>query len=165
MPKARFEVGVGDDDPGDDVTFLLGANPGEPALPLSKVASGGELARCMLACRLALRDAASGGAPTVVFDEVDAGIGGAAARAVGSSLAALAADLQVLVVTHLPQVAAFADRHVAVHKAERDGRTVADAAVLDDETRVAELSRMLSGMPESTTAREHAAELLREGRR
>ena len=165
MPKARFEVRVGDDDPGDDVTFLLGANPGEPALPLSKVASGGELARCMLACRLALRDAASGGAPTVVFDEVDAGIGGAAARAVGGSLAALAADLQVLVVTHLPQVAAFADRHVAVRKAERDGRTVADAAVLDDETRVAELSRMLSGMPESTTAREHAAELLREGRR
>ncbi|HVF75472.1 MAG TPA: AAA family ATPase [Acidimicrobiales bacterium] len=193
MPKARFEVVV-----DDAVTFLLGANPGEPALPLSKVASGGELARSMLACRLALRDAAAGGAPTVVFDEVDAGIGGAAALAVGRSLAALAdplperapsgarsdsrasgfgggappernlartqspclRGLQVLVVTHLPQVAAFADRHVAVRKDETDGRTVASAAVLDSEARVAELSRMLSGMPESESAREHAAELL-----
>jgi DNA repair protein RecN (Recombination protein N) len=160
MPKARIEVTVGDDDPGDAVTFLLGANPGEPALPLSKVASGGELARTMLACRLALRDAGTGGAPVVVFDEVDAGIGGAAALAVGRSLAALADPLQVLVVTHLPQVAAFADCHIAVGKDERDGRTVADAAVLDSEQRVAELSRMLSGMPESDTAREHAAELL-----
>ena len=168
MPKARFEVVVGDDDPGDQVTFLLGANAGEPALPLAKVASGGELARSMLACRLALRDAASGGAPTVVFDEVDAGIGGAAARAVGSSLAALAGGLQVLVVTHLPQVAAFADHHVVVRKTEHDGRTLAEATVLDEEARVAEVSRMLSGMPESETAREHAAELLgtaRERRR
>jgi DNA repair protein RecN (Recombination protein N) len=193
MPKARFEVVV-----DEAVTFLLGANPGEPALPLSKVASGGELARCMLACRLALRDAAAGGAPTVVFDEVDAGIGGAAALAVGRSLAALAdplperapigarsessawgfgggtppkrnlrrtpsatpRGLQVLVVTHLPQVAAFADRHVAVRKDEEGGRTVASAALLESEARVAELSRMLSGMPESDSAREHAAELL-----
>jgi DNA repair protein RecN (Recombination protein N) len=160
MPKARVEVVVGDADPGDDVTFLLGANPGEAALPLAKVASGGELARTMLACRLALRSAGTGGAPVVVFDEVDAGIGGAAALAVGRSLAALADPLQVLVVTHLPQVAAFADCHIAVRKDERDGRTVAEATVLDSEARVAELSRMLSGMPESDTAREHAAELL-----
>ncbi|MBW3669040.1 MAG: DNA repair protein RecN [Actinobacteria bacterium] len=184
MPKARFDVVVGEADPGDAVTFLLGANAGEAALPLAKVASGGELARTMLACRLALREAAAGGASTAVFDEVDAGIGGAAALAVGRSLAALATPppvlvrrsgatapdlrtrttggggLQVLVVTHLPQVAAFADHHVVVEKAERDGRTVADARALDGPERVAELSRMLSGMPESDTAREHAAELL-----
>ena len=160
MPSARIEIEVGDEPPGDRVAFLLGANPGEPALPLSKVASGGELARTMLALRLALRDAAAGGASTVVFDEVDAGIGGTAALAVGRSLAALADGLQVLVVTHLPQVAAFADHQVAVHKSERDGRTVAEAAVLEPEARVVELSRMLSGQPDGDAAREHAAELL-----
>src|SRR5205807_312291 len=100
----RFEVIVGDEAPGDDVTFLLGANPGEPARPLAKVASGGELARTMLAARLVLTAAP----PTLVFDEVDAGIGGEAALAVGRALSALAVDgRQVLVVTHLPQVAAF----------------------------------------------------------
>jgi DNA repair protein RecN (Recombination protein N) len=158
MAGARIEVAVDDESPGDRVVFLLAANPGEPALPLAKVASGGELARTMLALRLALR--ADAGAPTVVFDEVDAGIGGTAALAVGRSLAALADDLQVLVVTHLPQVAAFADRQVVVRKGEREGRTVADAAVVDSEARVVELSRMLSGTPDSDAAREHAAELL-----
>jgi DNA repair protein RecN (Recombination protein N) len=156
MPKARFEVVVGDDRPGDEVTFLLGANPGEPALPLAKVASGGELARTMLAARLVL----SGGAPTMVFDEVDAGVGGQAAVAVGQALASLAAEHQVLVVTHLPQVAAFADHQIVVRKVERDGRTVAEAETLDDGGRVVELSRMLSGQPESATARGHAEELL-----
>ena len=156
LPSARFEVRVAGDDPADEVTFLLSANAGEPALPLAKVASGGELARTMLAARLVLSDAP----PTLVFDEVDAGIGGAAAVAVGRSLAALAAQHQVLVVTHLPQVAAFADSHVAVRKEEVDGRTVATATVLDDGGRVIELSRMLSGQPESSTARDHAEELL-----
>ena len=165
MPKARLEVEVGEEDPGDAVTFLLAANPGEPPLPLARVASGGELARTMLALRLVLSQAP----PTLVFDEVDAGIGGQAALAVGRSLAALAATPapdgdgathQVLVVTHLPQVAAFADAHVAVAKAARGGRTVADATVLDHDGRVAELSRMLSGLPESGSARQHAGELL-----
>jgi DNA repair protein RecN (Recombination protein N) len=160
MPRARFEVHVGDD-PGEDVSFLLGANPGEPALALSKIASGGELARTMLAARLVLsRGGPAGGPSTLVFDEVDAGIGGAAALAVGRSLAALAADRQVLVVTHLPQVAAFADRQVAVTKAEENGRTRARAAPLGRDERVIELSRMLSGRPESRTARGHAEELL-----
>jgi DNA repair protein RecN (Recombination protein N) len=159
MPKARVEVEVGEEPPGDRVAFLLGANPGEPALPLAKVASGGELARSMLALRLALRDPEAG-AGTVVFDEVDAGIGGAAAVAVGRSLAALADEFQVLVVTHLPQVAAFADRQVAVEKGEQGGRTVAHAVELDSTARVVELSRMLSGSPDSESAREHAAELL-----
>jgi DNA repair protein RecN (Recombination protein N) len=181
MPGARFEVSVagdgspgeragderaddaGGDDPADKVTFLLGANAGEAALPLARVASGGELARTMLALRLALGPAATNaedGPGTLVFDEVDAGIGGQAALAVGRALAALAADRQVLVVTHLPQVAAFADHQVAVSKAERDGRTRAEARVLGDEDRLVELSRMLSGLPASATARDHAQELL-----
>jgi DNA repair protein RecN (Recombination protein N) len=181
LARARFEVAIADDDPaGSSVTFLLGANPGEAALPLAKVASGGELARTMLACRLVLSDAP----PTLVFDEVDAGVGGQAALAVGRALAALAAPAdrpgdhpadhpgdpggpagadavhQVLVVTHLAQVAAFADHQVAVTKHERDGRTVADVRPLDGAERVVELSRMLSGQPSSATAHDHAQELL-----
>ena len=156
LASARFEVEVGGADPADEVTFKFSANAGEPALALTKVASGGELARTMLAARLVLTDAP----PTLVFDEVDAGVGGAAAVAVGRSLASLAARHQVLVVTHLPQVAAFADSHVAVHKMEVAGRTVATATVLDDGARVVELSRMLSGQPDSSTARNHAEELL-----
>ncbi|HEX7276660.1 MAG TPA: DNA repair protein RecN, partial [Acidimicrobiales bacterium] len=142
LPRARFEVAVAaqEDDPaGTTATFLLGANPGEVALPLAKVASGGELARTMLACRLVLSDAP----PTLVFDEVDAGVGGQAALAVGRALASLGGQHQVLVVTHLAQVAAFADHQVAVTKDERDGRTVADVRRLDDHQRVVELSRML----------------------
>ncbi|MGH9097007.1 MAG: DNA repair protein RecN, partial [Acidimicrobiales bacterium] len=100
MPSARFEVAVEGDGPADQVGFLLGANPGEPLLPLSKVASGGELARTMLAVRLALTDAPG----VLVFDEVDAGVGGSAATAVGAALAALGQRSQVLVVTHLAQV-------------------------------------------------------------
>jgi DNA repair protein RecN (Recombination protein N) len=156
MPAARLEVHVADEDPGDAVSFLLGANPGEAALPLARVASGGELSRTMLAARLVLTDAP----PTLIFDEVDAGVGGEAAVAVGRALAALAAEHQVLVVTHLPQVAAFADHQVAVSKEERDGRTTASAGRLSEPERVVELSRMLSGQPASVTARGHAEELL-----
>ena len=97
---------------------------------------------------------------TLVFDEVDAGIGGQAAVAVGRALADLAAGRQVLVVTHLPQVAAFADQQALVRKDEHDGRTITAVGLLDDEGRVAELARMLSGRPDSTTARVHAQELL-----
>ena len=163
MPRADVGVEVGAEDPGDDVTFLLAANPGERALPLAKVASGGELARTMLALRLVLGDAAPG--RTLVFDEVDAGVGGEAALAVGRALAAVGATAQVLVVTHLPQVAAFADAQVAVHKDEVEGRTVAGARLLDDGARVVELSRMLSGHPRSRAARGHAEELLAAARR
>jgi len=159
LPRARFEVvveGAG----GESVTWMLGANPGEPALPLSKVASGGELARTMLAVRLVLGRAGERRARTLVFDEVDAGIGGEAATAVGRALAALARDHQVLVVTHLAQVAAFADRHLVVVKDVLGGRTVARVRPVDGAERVAELSRMLSGRPGSATARRHAEELL-----
>jgi len=156
MAKARLEVSVGGEDPADDVQLLLAANPGAPLLPLAKVASGGELARTMLALRLVL----SSGPATLVFDEVDAGIGGEAAVAVGRALARLGEAHQVLVVTHLPQVAAFAEAHVRVTKRSDEDRTVSTLEHLDDAGRVDELSRMLSGLPGSETAREHAAELL-----
>jgi DNA repair protein RecN (Recombination protein N) len=156
MPSARFEVSVAGEGPADQVTFLLGANPGEPPLPMAKVASGGELARTMLAVRLAL----TGSPGVIVFDEVDAGIGGMAATAVGAALATLAERSQVLVVTHLAQVAAHADRQVSVRKDEVDGRTVALTAELDADERIIELSRMLSGSPDSDTARRHVRELL-----
>jgi len=158
LPRARFSVDVDGPPPADQVTFGLGANPGEPVLPLVKVASGGELARTMLAARLVL----TAGPPTLVFDEVDAGIGGEAAVAVARALARLAAEdgRQVLVVTHLAQVAAFADAQIAVSKADEGGRTVARAAVASGDERVRELSRMLSGSPDSASARQHAAELL-----
>jgi DNA repair protein RecN (Recombination protein N) len=155
MPRARVEVAVGDD-PGDDVAFLLAANPGSRPLPLTKVASGGELARAMLALRLVLTEAP----PTLVFDEVDAGIGGEAAVAVGQALARLAASHQVLVVTHLPQVASAAHAQIGVAKKQGRERTSTTITVLDDESRVIELSRMLSGQPDSEAAREHARELL-----
>ena len=156
MPKAEIAIAVGGDDPGDDVEIRLAANPGTPPLPLARVASGGELARTMLALRLVLTDAP----PTLVFDEVDAGVGGAAALAVGRALGRLAAQHQVLVVTHLPQVAAYADAQVRVAKHSDDAATVSRANLLDGGERVIELSRMLSGQPDSDAARTHAAELL-----
>lgn len=165
MPNAAIGVDVGehaDDHPGDRVQFLLAANPGSPMLPLTRVASGGELARAMLALRLVLSEAtASGGHDTLVFDEVDAGIGGEAAQAVGDALAALSEHHQVLVVTHLAQVAAVAHAHVAVSKKVKKGATFAAARRLGEVERVDEVARMLSG---STTesAREHARELLTE---
>jgi DNA repair protein RecN (Recombination protein N) len=158
MARARLEVTVGDQDPGDEVAFLLGANPGEAVLPLAKVASGGELARAMLALRLVLTDAP----PTIVFDEVDAGIGGEAALAVGRALARVATGHQVLVVTHLAQVAAYAGHQIAVSKEVTGDRTQAVTVGLDTESRVVELARMLSGQPDSATARRHAQELLDE---
>lgn len=164
MAGSRFEVAVAAEGAGDDVTFLLGANAGEPCLPLARVASGGELARTMLALRLVLGHRVGPAPATVVFDEVDAGIGGEAALAVGRALAAVAAGEgapQVLVVTHLPQVAAFADHQLVVRKAvDQEGRTVVEAAHVEGEARVVELSRMLSGQPGSSAARDHAEELL-----
>ena len=143
LPGARLEVRIGDDPAGSDVEFLLGANAGEPALPLAKVASGGELARAMLATRLVL----SAAPPTLVFDEVDAGVGGEAALAVGRALAAIGRDHQVLVVTHLAQVAAFADQQVLVSKSEEEGRTVARVRPIEGEARVVELSQDALGSP------------------
>lgn len=157
MAHAVIDVSVGQD-PGDDVVFLLAANPGSPVMPLTKVASGGELARTMLALRLVL----SSGPNTLVFDEVDAGIGGEAAVAVAQALAALGVRHQVLVVTHLPQVAAAGHTHIQVSKSVRNGKTFAQAATLSEDERIAEIARMLSGGVAEATALEHARELLRD---
>lgn len=160
MPHARFEVGVepGDltDDGADLVVFRLAPNPGEPARPLARAASGGELSRAMLALRLVLSEAP----PTLVFDEVDAGIGGEAGVALGRALARLGGTHQVLCVTHLPQVAAFADAHVAVAKSEHRRRTRTQVALLLDDARATEIARMLGGDVTSDRAVEHARELL-----
>lgn len=161
MPHARVEVSVGDADPGDDVVFLLAANPGSPAQPLARVASGGELARSMLALRLVLTEAPD----TLVFDEVDAGIGGSAAIAVAESLARLGRRHQVLVVTHLAQVAAAADSQLVVAKAvtgshTAQAATTATVTAVEGERRLDEIARMLSGHADSASAREHAAELV-----
>jgi DNA repair protein RecN (Recombination protein N) len=157
MAHAVIDVSVGQD-PGDEVVFLLAANPGSPVMPLTKVASGGELARTMLALRLVL----SSGPNTLVFDEVDAGIGGEAAVAVAQALAQLGKRHQVLVVTHLPQVAAAGYAHIQVSKSVRSGKTFAQAATLGQEERIAEIARMLSGGVAEATALEHARELLRD---
>lgn len=160
LPKARVEVAVGGV-AGRDVTFRFAANPGMDLQPLAKVASGGELARAMLALRLVLTQ----GPPVLVFDEVDAGIGGAAAVAVGRSLASLSSRHQVLVVTHLAQVASWADAHVVVDKVVVSETTSTTLTVVNGEERITELARMLSGTPDSETARQHAQELLGSAQR
>ena len=153
------ETGIGPDG-ADEVEFLLQPHPDAPSLPVSRGASGGELSRVMLAIEVCL--AGTDPVPTMVFDEVDAGVGGRAALEVGLRLARLGRDHQVVVVTHLAQVAAYADRHVVVDKRGDDaGVTASDVRVVDGDDRVAELARMLGGNA-SDTALEHAAELLRE---
>ncbi len=144
----------------DEVDLLLRPHRDAPALPLQRGASGGEMSRVMLAVEVCLAD--TDPVPTMVFDEVDAGVGGRAAVEVGRRLARLARDHQVLVVTHLPQVAAYADQHVVVDKPQANaagGVTRSDVRVVEGDLRVAELARMLAGR-DSGTAREHAAELL-----
>jgi DNA repair protein RecN (Recombination protein N) len=142
----------------DDVELLLAANTGSEPRPLHKGASGGELSRVMLALEVSL--AGTSPVPTFVFDEVDAGVGGRAAVEIGRRLAQLAQDAQVLVVTHLPQVAAYADRHVVVEKSSDGSVTTSGLTVLGPEDREKELSRMFAGMDESDTALAHARELL-----
>jgi DNA repair protein RecN (Recombination protein N) len=146
------------------VEILLAANPGSPPRTVAKAASGGELSRVMLALEVVTGAAAGTDIPTFVFDEVDAGVGGAAALDVGARLAALAQHAQVVVVTHLPQVAAFADRQLLVEKTNDGTVTRSGVTVLEGEDRVRELSRMLAGQEDSETARAHAEELLATAR-
>lgn len=144
----------------DEVALLLQPHPGAPPRPLHRGASGGELSRVMLAVEVVLALAPGAAVGTFVFDEVDAGVGGRAAVEVGRRLARLAESAQVIVVTHLPQVAAYADRHLLVDKAS-DGRvTRSGVTALDGPARVRELSRMLAGQEDSALARGHAQELL-----
>jgi DNA repair protein RecN (Recombination protein N) len=177
FPAGVFEVGLGrrpagTDEPAveidgdavafdasgiDEVVYRLAPNPGEPPRPLAKIASGGELSRVALAIKQVL--ATADDTPTLVFDEVDTGIGGRSADPVGRSLWALARRHQVLCVTHLPQIAAYADAHFQIAKRERDGRTVTEVQALDHEGRIVELAQMLGGSG-GTAALASARELL-----
>lgn len=159
LPHATLVVSVGDrdsDPAGEAVTFLLSTNPGSDPLPLAKVASGGELARTMLALRLVLSDEQG----TMVFDEVDAGIGGSAAVAVATALRELGGRHQVLAVTHLPQVAASAHTQVSVEKKVKSGSTFATVRRLPDDERVGEIARMISGGVADESATAHARDLV-----
>ena len=164
MPHSRVEVPVAPrpDGPGpdgaDDVELRLLAHPGAPSLPLQKGASGGELSRVMLAIEVVF--AGAGGPPTLVFDEVDAGVGGRAAVEIGRRLARLARTHQVLVVTHLPQVAAFADRHLMIAKDTAGAITTSGVRIVEESDRSRELARMLAGLPDSDLGIAHAEELL-----
>ncbi|OEU98431.1 DNA repair protein RecN [Streptomyces qinglanensis] len=146
----------------DEVELLLAPHPGAPPRPIAKGASGGELSRVMLAVEVVFAD--SDPVPTYLFDEVDAGVGGKAAVEVGRRLARLARSAQVVVVTHLPQVAAFADRHLVVQKTDDGSVTRSGVRVMEGEERVRELSRMLAGQEDSELARAHAEELLEVAR-
>ena len=152
-PSARFT-----DDGRDTVEFMLAPHAQATPRPLGKGASGGELSRIMLALEVVLSEVDP--VPTFVFDEVDSGVGGKAAVEIGRRLKMLARNVQVLVVTHLPQVAAFADQHILVTKSSDS--SVSDVKVLTEEERVVELARMLAGHEDSDAAREHARELLRD---
>ena len=151
------ELGVGPDG-ADEIELRLLAHPGAPSLPLQKGASGGELSRVMLAIEVVF--AGAGGPPTLVFDEVDAGVGGQAAVEIGRRLARLARTHQVLVVTHLPQVAAFADRHLVVAKDTGGAITTSGVRIVEETERARELARMLAGLPDSDLGIAHAEELL-----
>jgi DNA repair protein RecN (Recombination protein N) len=157
LTVAGVECGIGPDG-ADDVELRLIAHPGAPALPLQKGASGGELSRVMLAIEVVF--AGAGGPPTLVFDEVDAGVGGQAAVEIGKRLARLARSHQVLVVTHLPQVAAFADQHLVVAKDTSGAVTTSGVQVVADTERARELARMLAGLPDSDLGIAHAEELI-----
>jgi DNA repair protein RecN (Recombination protein N) len=168
MPDARVEVSVGPrgdeaaapelgPDGHDHVEFLLASNPGEAARPLARIASGGELSRALLGLKRVLAAAAPAG--TWLFDEIDTGVGGAVADAIGRKLASIAAHHQVLCITHAPQVAAFADRHLQVHKRVEDGRTYSGVTPLDDPARVDELARMLGGAQVTPATRQVARDL------
>ncbi|MFO7578451.1 MAG: DNA repair protein RecN [Pelovirga sp.] len=168
MPRAHFSLALTPlDQPGYDGQergeFYLAANPGEPPQPLARIASGGELSRIMLALRRCAPH--DDGLVSLIFDEVDAGIGGEAATAVGEKISRTAATVQVLCVTHLPQVAAFADHHYRVTKVAQDGRTTTRLVLLDPHQRATEMARMLGGSQVGEQALVHARELIEMSRR
>jgi DNA repair protein RecN (Recombination protein N) len=165
MSGGRFAVAVESTGPEtygphglDRIEFLVSANPGQPLQPLAKVASGGELSRISLGIQVATAEC--GSVPTLVFDEVDVGIGGGVAEIVGQLLGTLGESRQVLCVTHLPQVAAQAHHHLQVSKQTRDGQTYTEIAPLNQEARVGEIARMLGGRKITQTTLEHAREMI-----
>lgn len=168
MPKVRFITEVQKMYSGgmehfgargsDDVTFMIATNPGEPPLPLGKIASGGEMSRVMLALCSVLNT--SSGAETVVFDEIDAGVSGGTSEKIGLKLKETSASTQVICVTHSPQIASLADRHLRIEKKESDGRAQSVVTELDAEGRVAEIARIIGGIDITDTQREAAREML-----
>jgi DNA repair protein RecN (Recombination protein N) len=176
--KVRFEISVGSNehesvwtaDGWDEVEYRIATNAGEPLKPLHEIASGGEMSRVMLALKVAVEEASAKTRRklptprTLVFDEIDIGIGGRAADAVGQKLKALGRAQQVLCVTHLPQIAAFADQHFVVEKKEDHGRTKMNIRLLDDRARTHEVARMLSGAKVTDTSLQHAAQMIATSR-
>jgi DNA repair protein RecN (Recombination protein N) len=179
--KARFRVEVGGSDEEanwtskgfDTMHYLISANPGEPLGPVEEIASGGELSRVMLALKTTIETGTTGGGRsrstrdiqrTLVFDEIDAGIGGRAAEAVGKKLKQLAGTKQVLCITHLPQIASFADQHFLIEKRESGGRTKTSVRPLDADERTKELARMISGAKLTETSIKHAEQMLKANR-
>jgi DNA repair protein RecN (Recombination protein N) len=163
MNGGQFTVVLGrkesiDENGAEDVEFRIALNVGHDARPLARVASGGELSRVMLALKTIL--ARADAVPTLVFDEVDAGIGGKVGLQVGDTLRRVAEHHQVFAISHLPQIAARAHNHIVVAKAAKGGVTTADVTVLEGSTRIVEIARMLGGDPESKVSRAHARELL-----
>ena len=142
----------------DEIEFYLSANKGEEAKPLNKVASGGELSRIILALKNVL--SRTGSVSSIIFDEVDNGIGGAVAEIVGRKLKEVSASHQVICITHLPQIASFGDKHMYVAKKIVKGRTVTFVNELDNEQKIEEISRMLGGVNVTQTTRKHAREML-----
>ena len=162
MAATRFEVSV---EPhamtgrgADKVEFLLSPNPGEPLRPLARIASGGEMSRIMLAMKSVLVHA--GATPTMIFDEVDVGVGGRTAQTIADKLDALAAQAQILCITHLPQIASRADTHFAIEKQVASGRTLVSVTALNAEGRVEEIARMLGGTRRTEAVVQHAREML-----
>jgi len=176
--KVRFEIAVraGENETDwtasgwDTVEYRIATNPGEPLKALDEIASGGEMSRVMLALKVSVEEGAakpkkkSATPRTLVFDEIDIGIGGRAAEAVGQKLKALSKGQQVLCVTHLPQIAAFADQHFLIDKREADGRTKMQVRLLDDRARTHEVARMLSGAKVTDTSLQHAGQMIASSR-
>jgi len=168
MPEGRLEIAVEPAERAsaggtDRVEFLVTVNPGQPARPVARVASGGELSRISLAIQVVA--AHNTGLPTMIFDEVDSGIGGGVAEVVGAQLSHLARRRQILAVTHLPQVASFGDRHLRVRKLTEAGSTTTRIEWLEDADRVEELARMLGGIEITSRSRDHAREMISTARR
>ncbi len=167
MPKVRFDISLSSCEPNengaDEAEFLIASNPGEPLLPMTKIASGGELSRIMLAIRSVINDRE--GAETVVFDEIDTGISGKTSRKIGIKLLQTAKTAQVLCVTHSAQIASLADTHYLVSKTEREGRSETDVRELESDERVEEIARILGGIHITEAAREAAREMIAEYRK
>ena len=174
--KATFRIEISSDEAEgnwtgsgfDQVVYMIATNPGEPQRRLEQIASGGELSRVMLALKAVVEAGSTGGGRqrkaverTLVFDEIDMGIGGRAAEAVGKKLKALSRSNQVLCVTHLPQIATFADHHFVIQKKESGGRTRTSIREVAGEERTEEVARMLSGAQLTDTSRKHAEQMLK----